>query len=58
MGNLRESSKAALVASLHICTVILEWPAIVSAVFTASSTREEGGNTWGCGVVWWRSMVR
>ena len=45
MPSFSGSSKAALVVSLQICTTILLWPAMVSAVATASATRVSGGNT-------------
>ena len=57
MPSLRESSKAELVASLQICTVILEWLAITSAVFTASATRFSGGNTCGSIYDYWLEHI-
>jgi hypothetical protein len=45
MPSRRLSSYAALVDSLQICTIILEWEAILSAVLMASPTSSSGGNT-------------
>jgi hypothetical protein len=46
MPSRKLSSYAALVDSLQICTIILEWEAILSAVLMASPTSWSGGNTY------------